>query len=172
MSTETKNMLDRQVAGHARAEAEYIARVRAMSVVERARLLEAACRAAALAMHDRAAAGATHQIGSLAAVHLGVPEKARPCQKPIHPLTLRPWRRNCNRGVRSTPWAAQSPWDSGVSPRHALKQVPRAERDQGTARNPENFGVNLAHTDRHPVRLDSRDLRHEEREQHDAQFLS
>ena len=58
MSAERKNMLDRQVAGHARAEAEYIARVRAMSVVERARLLEAACRAAALAMHDRAAAGA------------------------------------------------------------------------------------------------------------------
>lgn len=53
-----KQTMDGQITAHMRADAEEIARLRAMSLIERARLLEAACRAAALTLRDRTAAGA------------------------------------------------------------------------------------------------------------------
>ena len=55
--SDAKDIMAGQIAAHAAAHAEDIARLRAMSMAERARLIEAACRAAAVVARDRAAAG-------------------------------------------------------------------------------------------------------------------
>jgi hypothetical protein len=57
MTDEPKDLMDRQIAAHAAAHAQDIARLRAMSMAERGRLIEAACRAAAALARDHAAAG-------------------------------------------------------------------------------------------------------------------
>jgi hypothetical protein len=57
MADEPKDIMDRQIAAHAAAHAEDIARLRAMSMAERGKLIQAACRTAAIIARDRAAAG-------------------------------------------------------------------------------------------------------------------
>jgi hypothetical protein len=57
MTAEPKDLIDRQIAAHAAAHAEDIARLRAMSMAERGKLIQAACRTAAILARDRAAAG-------------------------------------------------------------------------------------------------------------------
>jgi hypothetical protein len=58
MTNEPRDIIESQIAAHAAVEAEDVARLRAMSIAERARMIESACRAAAVALQERAAAGA------------------------------------------------------------------------------------------------------------------
>ena len=76
MTTATQEM----VRAHEAADAADVARLRALSVRERGEMIKLACEAAAVLERSRVAAGLPATGRPLAAVNLGVPEKARcPC---------------------------------------------------------------------------------------------